>query len=166
MINFQIINPPMFNLLSPSAYSRRKNLGKSLNLGKFLAGFLLFSLLSINPVQGCAYPDQDLSSNSPVPSTSQSQTSSPLISQSPMVPQVIADKILADLAQRTGQPITAFKIESSENENWPDSCLGLAQEGQMCAQVITPGWKITVRSDAKSWVYRTNQNGRLVLLEL
>ena len=82
-----------------------------------------------------------------------------------MLPQAIADKVLADLAQSTEQPVSAFKIKSSESKNWPDSCLGLAQEGQMCAQVITPGWRVVVESGQKSWVYRTNQNGRMVLLE-
>lgn len=82
-----------------------------------------------------------------------------------MLPQAIADKIIADLAQRTGEPASAFAVQSSENKTWPDSCLGLAQEGQMCAQVMTPGWQVTVQSGQKNWVYRTNQNGRTILLE-
>lgn len=157
----------MANLPFTLPYSCRKSPSKSRNWGQFLGVLLLFGLLSVSPVQGCTYPDQNLSPNSQIPSPSQSQSSasSPLISQSPMVPQAIADKVLADLAQRTGKPVSAFKIESSKNENWPDSCLGLTQEGQMCAQVITPGWRIVVESGQKAWVYRTNQNGRTILLE-
>lgn len=157
----------MSDLSSSLPYSRGKNLGKPLSWGKFLGGLLLFSLLSVSPVQGCTYADRESPLDSQTPQTSQAPTSnpSPLISQSPMLPQVIADIVLADLAQRTSQPVSAFKVKSSESQNWPDSCLGLAQEDQMCAQVITPGWRVVVESGQKTWVYRTNQNGRMVLLE-
>lgn len=64
--------------------------------------------------------------------------------------QAITDKVLADLAQHTGEPVSVFKIESSASQNWTDSCLGLAQKGQICAQVITSGWKITVQSEQKN----------------
>jgi hypothetical protein len=135
--------------------------------GKFWGVLLWLSLLSMMPVQGCASADQGLSpegQNSPAIATPSSSPSS-LVSQSPMLPQAIADKIIADLAQRTGEPASAFTVQSSENKTWPDSCLGLAQEGQMCAQVMTPGWQVTVQSGQKNWVYRTNQNGRTILLE-
>ncbi len=145
------------------------NAPQPITWGKFLGGLFLLSLLIVNPVQGCEYSQSEASPEAvhQDQQISESQTSNPssLISKAPMVPQAIADKVLADLAQRTGQPIGNFKIKSSESENWPDSCLGLAQEGQMCAQVITPGWKITVQSGQETWVYRTNQNGRTVLLE-
>ncbi|MBD2654187.1 hypothetical protein H6G45_11980 [Synechocystis sp. FACHB-383] len=148
-------------------YSQPRKPGKSANGGKFLGTLLLFSLLSIGPVQGCAYADQSLSPPGQNSSAIANQPPSPssLASPSPMLPQAIADKIIADLAQRTGEPTSAFQVQSSENKTWPDSCLGLAQEGQMCAQVMTPGWQVTVQSGEKNWVYRTNQNGRTVLLE-
>jgi hypothetical protein len=140
---------------------------KSPNAGKFWGVLLWLSLLSVMPVQGCASADQGLSpdgENSSAIATPPSSLNS-LVSQSPMLPQAIADKIIADLAQRTGEPASGFEVQSSENKTWPDSCLGLAQEGQMCAQVMTPGWRVTVQSGQKNWVYRTNQNGRTILLE-
>lgn len=150
-----------------TTYFQPRKLGKSLHTGKFWGVLLWLSLLSITPVQGCASAEQGLSPEGQNSSAIVTPSSSPssLVSQSSMVPQAIADKIIADLAQRTGEPASAFAIQSSENKTWPDSCLGLAQEGQMCAQVMTPGWRVTVQSGEKNWVYRTNQNGRTVLLE-
>ncbi|QUS60185.1 hypothetical protein IQE94_15030 [Synechocystis sp. PCC 7339] len=140
---------------------------KSANGGKFLGTLLLFSLLSIGLVQGCTYTDQSLSPPGQNSGTIANQPSSPspLASPPAMLPQAIADKIIADLAQRTGEPASAFQVQSSENKTWPDSCLGLVQEGQMCAQVMTPGWQVTIQSGQKNWVYRTDQNGRTILLE-
>ncbi|AIE74452.1 hypothetical protein D082_19240 [Synechocystis sp. PCC 6714] len=136
-------------------------------MGTLLGGLLLLTVLSVIPIQGCASTEQDLSLDNQLVSPGQSQSSSPtpLISQSPMLPQAIADKVLNDLAQSTGEPVSTFTIQSSENKTWPDSCLGLAQEGQMCAQVMIPGWRVVVESGSKKWIYRTNQNGRTILLE-
>lgn len=150
-----------------TTYFQSRKPENSPNTGKFWGVLLWLSLLSIMPVQGCASPDQGLSPEGQNSSAIATPSSSPssLVSQSPMLPQAIVDKIIADLAQRTGESASAFAVESSENKTWPDSCLGLAQEGQMCAQVITPGWRVTVQSGPKNWVYRTNQNGRTILLE-
>ena len=82
-----------------------------------------------------------------------------------MLPQAIADKVLQDLAQRTDQPTSVFKIESSEATQWPNSCLGLAKPDEFCAQMITPGWRIEVKDGKKTWTYRTDQRGKNIRLE-
>ncbi|MEY2985739.1 MAG: hypothetical protein RLZZ568_2356, partial [Cyanobacteriota bacterium] len=52
-----------------------------------------------------------------------------------MLPQVVADKVLQTLAQKTHRPPRAFTIQSSAANQWTDSCLGLAKAGELCAQV-------------------------------
>ena len=47
--------------------------------------------------------------------------------------------------QKDIDPYT-FKIISVEDYTWPDSSLGCGRNGQMAAQVITPGYIITIQS--------------------
>ncbi|MDO8183485.1 MAG: hypothetical protein Q7T49_00675 [bacterium] len=46
--------------------------------------------------------------------------------------------------------LTAFERE------WSDSCLGLGGIAESCAQVITPGWEVTLQVKGKEIIYRTN----------
>jgi hypothetical protein len=48
----------------------------------------------------------------------------------------------AELAARLGiDELAIIRIDVTP-QRWPDSCLGLPKEGEMCAQVITPGWGV------------------------
>ncbi len=40
--------------------------------------------------------------------------------------------------------------------------MGLAEKGEMCTEVITPGYEITIQSNGKKVVYRTNRDGSTV----
>ncbi|MFM1841882.1 MAG: hypothetical protein RLZZ490_618 [Cyanobacteriota bacterium] len=102
---------------------------------------------------------------SSVPQANRLLLSQSSTSRSSMLPQAIADKILQDLAQRTDQPPSAFKIQSSEKTQWPNSCLGLAKPDEFCAQMITPGWRVEVNDGKKVWIYRTDQRGKNIRLE-
>lgn len=44
-------------------------------------------------------------------------------------------------------------------ETWPDSCLGLPAEEEMCAQVETPGYKILMRVDSEEFEVHSDQIG-------
>ncbi|MBI2013738.1 MAG: hypothetical protein HYS87_02855 [Candidatus Colwellbacteria bacterium] len=54
--------------------------------------------------------------------------------------------------------ITAYERE------WPNSCLGLEAGGEFCAQVITPGYEVTVKAGSQNYTYRTNSNGTAIRL--
>ena len=45
---------------------------------------------------------------------------------------------------------------------WPDSCLGVRQPGALCAQAITPGFRITLRLGSTTAVYHTDLRERVV----
>lgn len=55
--------------------------------------------------------------------------------------------------------LTAFERE------WPNSCLGLPQEGEFCAEVITPGYEVTMQINGSEHAYRTNLDGSVVRRE-
>jgi hypothetical protein len=46
------------------------------------------------------------------------------------------------LAQQLDLDLADVAIVSYEEVEWPDSCLGVQVEGIMCAQVITPGYRV------------------------
>ena len=70
-----------------------------------------------------------------------------------------------DLAQRLG--VSEDDIEESvEQFDFPDAALGAPIEDEMSAQVITPGWRIRLSAQNRSYEYRaTGKQLRLVNFE-
>lgn len=59
-----------------------------------------------------------------------------------------------DLARRLGVDEQDILEESVEPSDFPDAALGAPIEDEMSAQVITPGWRIRLRANAKTYEYR------------
>ena len=53
--------------------------------------------------------------------------------------------------------------EVTEKE-WPNACLGLGGESELCAQVITPGYEIAMKVGGVAYTYRTDGDGSLIIL--
>lgn len=51
------------------------------------------------------------------------------------------------------------ELVSATPQEWPDSCLGAAAAGEVCAQVITPGFEVvlTVTSAPGTFLYHTDE---------
>lgn len=56
----------------------------------------------------------------------------------------------------------AINLITITKEEWPDSCLGLPEEDEMCAMMMVSGYKVTLDADGETVTYRTNQNGTMV----
>lgn len=56
----------------------------------------------------------------------------------------------------------AIKVISLTPMEWPDSCLGIAQPGMACAEVITPGFLIVLEADGVQYEYHTNQDASVL----
>lgn len=67
------------------------------------------------------------------------------------------------LGQRLGIDPATVKLISVDLVDWPDGCLGIAREGVMCAQIVTPGYKIILEAAGKQYEYRTSENGAQVV---
>jgi hypothetical protein len=76
---------------------------------------------------------------------------------------VAAQRATEALAERLGVAPETITLVEAEYVEWPDSCLGLASPGQMCAQVITPGYRITLEADGELYVYHSDESGRALL---
>ena len=45
---------------------------------------------------------------------------------------------------------------------WPDACLGLPAKGEICAQILTPGWRVRLRANAREYELHSDQVGEQV----
>ena len=69
------------------------------------------------------------------------------------------------VAKTLGVKAEAVEIVSEEQVEWPDACLGLAKPEESCLQQITPGYKVTLRHENASYVYRTDEGGEVLRVE-
>jgi hypothetical protein len=73
-----------------------------------------------------------------------------------------ADAARDALARQLGVSAEAMTVKEVSAQDWPDSCLGLAKAGEMCAQVITPGYRVVLTVDGREYELRTNLAGTVV----
>jgi len=68
---------------------------------------------------------------------------------------------VAITALSEGLDLSADKITlvSTEAVDWPDDCLGVVNEGLVCAQVIIPGFRVMLQANGRQVEYRTNEDG-------
>lgn len=70
-----------------------------------------------------------------------------------------------DLALRLGISQSAITVKGVKEMDWPDVCLGLPDKEAMCAQMITPGFRVTLEAGGRAYVYRTDKTGSILKLE-
>ncbi|NJL23306.1 MAG: hypothetical protein HC895_24810 [Leptolyngbyaceae cyanobacterium SM1_3_5] len=80
-------------------------------------------------------------------------------------PAAPIDAITAYLSAQTQIPIAELQVDRVEAVNWPDSCLGLAQSTELCAQAITPGFQVELSARDRRFVVRSDRTGRLIRQE-
>lgn len=64
-----------------------------------------------------------------------------------------------ELSLETDISVNEIEIVSYEHVEWPNACLGFAEPGEMCAQVITPGWLIILRAEGEHFEFHTDEDG-------
>lgn len=62
-------------------------------------------------------------------------------------------------------PMEQIEYVTYTDEEWPDACLGLPNAEEMCAQVITPGFRVVLQADGEEYVYRTDETGQIIRQE-
>jgi len=58
------------------------------------------------------------------------------------------------------------EIISVEDSEWPNSCLGLESQDEMCAQVIVPGYLVTLEVNGEEYRFRTDKEGSILKQEV
>lgn len=69
------------------------------------------------------------------------------------------DAARKQLASNLGIDVSQISVVSDADVEWPDSCLGVQQEGLMCAQIVTPGHLIVLSANGLQYEYHTNGDG-------
>lgn len=70
-----------------------------------------------------------------------------------------------DLATELGIEADDVELIQAEPVEWSDSSLGCPQPGMMYAQVITPGYRLTLEVDGQEYVFHTDGGQRVVPCE-
>lgn len=59
-----------------------------------------------------------------------------------------------DLAKRLKLSPQDVKVSGTSDADFPDMSLGAAEKGEMSAQMISSGWKISLDAGGKNYEYR------------
>lgn len=78
----------------------------------------------------------------------------------------IIDVAILYLAKTYQFPKDTISVNNFEPVQWPDSCLGVAKEGSVCAPVVTPGYLIELYAADNIYEFHTDFYGsRLIPVE-
>lgn len=64
------------------------------------------------------------------------------------------------LAQTTGIPAEQITLQHVESVEWNNSCLGITNPNEMCAQVMTPGYRVEFETPRGRYVMHSDRTGR------
>lgn len=63
------------------------------------------------------------------------------------------------LAQQLGLNLDQVEIVNVEPAEWPTACLGLPTSGELCPEIVTPGYSVTLLANGQSYVYHSDETG-------
>jgi putative hemolysin len=69
------------------------------------------------------------------------------------------------LAKKLNVQVSEISLVSIAAVSWPDSCLGLPGPDEMCAQMVTDGFKVVLAANGQNYSFHTDQTGRNVRQE-
>lgn len=101
----------------------------------------------------------------PVSPINSIETPSSKQSRPTRLPSKVLNAVRRDLSRRTQMPRGQLRAIEFSQETWPDSCLGLSEPDEGCADVLVEGWRVVMSDGRQTWVYRTDSEGEVVRLE-
>lgn len=81
------------------------------------------------------------------------------------LPPDVALNVQNQISETLGVASESIQIQNVEKMDWPNSCLGLPEGDEACAEVITPGWLLTFNIDNQEYRYRVDTTGTVMRLE-
>jgi putative hemolysin len=99
----------------------------------------------------------------PVPASTETPEQNTAID--PAVQKQVVGAAQAVLAKKLKVKASQISLVSIEPVSWPDSCLGLAGPDEMCAQMITDGYKIVLSVNGQTYTFHTDQAGKNIRQE-
>ena len=80
--------------------------------------------------------------------------------QAPYPPAVAA--AIQALSEELGLDPGTIEVMDYETVDWPDTCLGLPAPGEVCSQIVTPGWRIHLRAAGAEYEAHADELGTMV----
>jgi hypothetical protein len=81
------------------------------------------------------------------------------------LPPDVALNVQNRISETLGVSVESIQIQGVEKMDWPNSCLGLPEGDEACAEVITPGWLLTFDINNQVYRYRVDTTGTVIRLE-
>lgn len=75
------------------------------------------------------------------------------------LPPEVAVEVQNRVSELLGVAADQIQIETVEKKEWTDSCLGLGQANESCAQVVTPGWLVAFTVNGTAYRFRVDETG-------
>jgi hypothetical protein len=82
------------------------------------------------------------------------------------LPPDVALNVQNQISETLGVALESIQIQNVEKMDWPNSCLGLPEGDEVCAEAITPGWLLTFNIDNQVYKYRVDSTGTVIRQEL
>ena len=86
----------------------------------------------------------------------------PTPQDAPLLPPQAAQEAADALAARLDIPVEQVTIAQIDEEDWPDGCLGLATDDEMCTEAIVPGFRVILKAGDAVHEFRTNRDGSVL----
>jgi putative hemolysin len=77
------------------------------------------------------------------------------------VSQLAVKKLADELKVDAG----TIQVVSAEPTTWPDACLGVSAAGEVCASVLTDGYKVVLSVGDKQYTVHSNADGSVIRME-
>ncbi len=84
-------------------------------------------------------------------------------STSPEAIPPVAQLAIEALAAQSGIPVESITVQTIEDVDWPNGCLGIDYKDTACTDAIVPGFRIILQANGQSYEYRSNQDGSLLM---
>jgi hypothetical protein len=82
-----------------------------------------------------------------------------------VLPPDVALNIRNQVSEILGVPVESIQLESIEQMEWPDGCLGLGGPDESCTAAVTPGWLLVFSADGQEFRFRADQTGTVIRQE-
>jgi putative hemolysin len=107
------------------------------------------------------------STDTPEPPANAAVTATPAQTAAidPAVQKQVVGAARAVLEKKLSVKTSQINLVSILPVRWRDSCLGVAGPDEMCAQIITPGFKVVLSTNGQNYTFHTDQIGKNIRQE-
>jgi putative hemolysin len=121
------------------------------------------------PASTNAAPSQTAAASTDTPEAALPAGATLTPGQPPAIDPAVQKKVVGAAQTRLARKLNLKAVEISlvsiEPVSWPDSCLGLSGPDEMCAQVITDGYKVVLSVNGQNYTFHTDQTGQSIRQE-